>query len=84
MAAIGVRIRRGVTLHGLALNVTTDLAGFGLIVPCGLVGRPVTSVAGELGDAAPAMAAVKAALTAHLIDGLAGRPRRRESDRGPS
>ncbi len=73
VAAIGVRIRRGVTLHGLALNVTTDLSAFGLIVPCGLVGRPVTSLERELGPAAPPMAAVKAALVGRLRAGLAER-----------
>ena len=36
ICAIGVRIRRGVSLHGLALNVSTDLRGFSHIVPCGL------------------------------------------------
>ncbi len=66
VAAIGVRIRRGVTLHGLALNVSTDLSHFGLIVPCGLAGRPVTSLARELGGSAPDVAAVKAALAGRL------------------
>jgi lipoyl(octanoyl) transferase len=62
ICAIGVRIRRGVSLHGLALNVTTDLRYFDLIVPCGLVGRPVTSLQKLLGPNAPDMAAVKQAL----------------------
>lgn len=44
IAAIGVRIRRGITMHGLALNVSTDLSFFDLIIPCGLQNRRVTSV----------------------------------------
>jgi len=48
IAAIGVHISRGVTSHGLALNVNTDLDYFKLIIPCGISSKPVTSIAKEL------------------------------------
>jgi lipoyl(octanoyl) transferase len=48
IAAIGVHISRGVTTHGFALNVSTGLDYFTLIVPCGLTGKPVTSMEREL------------------------------------
>ncbi|HWS58003.1 MAG TPA: lipoyl(octanoyl) transferase LipB [Actinotalea sp.] len=49
VAAVGVRVARGVTMHGLALNCDPDLAAFGRIVPCGIPDADVTSLSAELG-----------------------------------
>ena len=48
IAAIGIAVRRGITFHGLALNVNTDLSYFSRIIPCGLTWAEVTSMSREL------------------------------------
>ena len=66
IAAIGVRISRGVTTHGFALNVDPDLGYFDRIVPCGMPDVPVTSMAAAGASAGVADAA--RALTAHFAE----------------
>jgi lipoyl(octanoyl) transferase len=66
ICALGVRVRKNTTMHGLALNVTTDLSHFKAIDPCGLGGRPVTSLAELLGDRVPGMDEVKGVLVEKL------------------
>ncbi|MGN6725537.1 MAG: lipoyl(octanoyl) transferase LipB [Tepidisphaeraceae bacterium] len=66
ICALGVRIKGGVSMHGVALNVTTDLSYFNLIVPCGLSGRPVTSMRAVLGERCPTMGEVKTELAGRI------------------
>jgi lipoyl(octanoyl) transferase len=73
IAAIGVRVRRWVSFHGLAINVDPDLGHFSGIVPCGLP-EPVTSIAALQGEAQ--MADVDAALKDALPAMLAALPTR--------
>ena len=63
IGALGLRVERGVSYHGIALNVTVDLADFELIDPCGMPGVESTSIARELGQptAPPSTASVERA-----------------------
>jgi lipoate-protein ligase B len=67
IAAIGIAVRRGITFHGLALNVNTDLSYFSRIVPCGLNWADVTSMAKELG-VEQSQSEVRAQFLAHFAD----------------
>ena len=87
IASIGVHVSRGVTTHGFAINVDNDLDPFSWVVPCGLDGVAMTSVAHEAGDARAPMPAVRASVAAAARRGLRARgdPRsRRRARRAPS
>ena len=49
IAAIGIAVRKGVSFHGFALNINTDLSYYSMIVPCGIVDRQVGSMTSVLG-----------------------------------
>ena len=59
ICAMGIRASRWVTMHGLALNVDTDLSFFELMIPCGIQGKGVTSMKRELGDNCPSLQQVQ-------------------------
>ena len=73
IAAIGVRVASGTTMHGLAINVDPDMSGFDRIVPCGLTDVGVTSMAAELGEA-PTLPEVAHVFRPHLEQALAFEP----------
>ena len=73
VCAMGVRIRKWVSMHGLAINVEPDMRHFELIVPCGLAGRAVTSLKVELGERCPTLGEVKRVLVGGLERALAAK-----------
>lgn len=72
IAAIGVRIAKGVTMHGFALNCDPEMAAFDRIVPCGIADAGVTSLTVELGRPV-GIDQLIAPVRRHLADGLDGR-----------
>jgi lipoate-protein ligase B len=66
LAAIGFHLRRWVSMHGMSFNVDLDLAGFNLIVGCGLVGEKVSSLRDVLGARAPTVAQVRDQMCRHF------------------
>jgi lipoyl(octanoyl) transferase len=69
IAAIGIRVAKGVTMHGFALNVNPDLAAFGQIVPCGITDADVTSLEIELGRSIT-IEEVVPLIERHILDSL--------------
>ncbi len=67
IASLGLRVRRGCSYHGLALNVAMDLEPFSRINPCGYEGLKVTSMVELLGDTCPTMDAVADRLLSELL-----------------
>ena len=69
IAAIGIRVAKGVTMHGFALNVNPDMTPFGQIIPCGIADADVTSLAKELGRNI-SVSEVAPLVQRHMIDAL--------------
>ncbi len=72
IASLGLRIVRGVSYHGVSVNVSLDAAGFDCIVTCGVTAAKVTTIATETG-ADPTVEEVSSRLTMHLVEAIEGR-----------
>jgi lipoyl(octanoyl) transferase len=79
IAAIGVRVAAGTTMHGFAANIDPDLASFGKIIPCGITDAGVTSLGAEI-DGAPTLAGFAETLKPHLEELLSFRPYEKSPD----
>lgn len=82
IAAIGFKLQRWVTQHGMSFNVEEGLFGFDLIVPCGLVGEPVASLRKVLGHSGPPVEQVAEQLATHF-EAVCQRPLERFLSNGP-
>jgi len=69
IAAIGIRVASGTSMHGFALNVAPDLSAFSAIIPCGIADAEVTSMEQELGREIT-IADVQSSVEKHLFDAL--------------
>lgn len=67
IAAIGVRVARGTTMHGFAVNVDPDMSWFDNIVPCGIADAAVTSIAAEVDGPVPSLQQVADVMSPHLL-----------------
>ena len=72
IAALGVRISKWVTMHGLSLNINPDLAFYKNIIPCGIKEYGVTSMAKIMGNEVPSMDEVKTKITKHFTKNFVG------------
>ncbi len=72
IAALGVRISKWVTMHGLSLNINPDLAFYKNIIPCGIKEYGVTSMAKIMGNEVPSMDEIKAKMTKHFTKNFVG------------
>ena len=72
IAALGVRISKWVTMHGLSLNINPDLAFYKNIIPCGIKEYGVTSMAKIMGSEVPSMDEIKAKMTKHFTKNFVG------------
>ena len=79
IAAIGVRVAAGTTMHGFAANIDPDLGWFGRIIPCGITDAGVTSLAAEI-DGVPSLAGFAETLKPHLEELLSFRPYEKSPD----
>ncbi len=80
IAAIGIRVTRQTTMHGFALNVTSDLADFDRIVPCGIADAGVTSLAAEIDGPTPSLLQVGRDLEPYLSELLRFEPFQQSPD----